>query len=53
MEAALEPIVKGIINLFACMVVLIVGCWVKILVSTKGGSRVVLMVLGEADQPAA
>ena len=40
-EAALEPIVKDIINLFACMVVLIAGCWVKMLVSTRGGSRVV------------
>ena len=51
-EAALEPIVKDIINLFACMVVLIAGCWFKILVSTMGGSRVVSVVLEEAEQPA-
>ena len=52
-EVALEPIMKGIINMFACIVVLITGCWVKILVLTRGGSRVVSVVLGEAEQPAA
>ena len=52
-EAALEPIVKDIINMFACIVVLITGCWVKMLVLMRGGSRVVSVVLEKAEQPAA
>ena len=52
-EAVREPVVEDIVNLFACMVVLIAGCWVKMLVSTRDGSRVVSMVLEEAEQSAA
>ena len=52
-EAAREPIGEDIVNLFARMVVLIAGCWVEMLVSTGGGSRVVPLILEEAEQPAA
>ena len=44
-EAAREPIVDHNVNLFACMIVLIAGCWVEMLVSTGSGSRVVSLIL--------
>ena len=44
-DAAPEPIMENNVNLFACMVVLIAGCWVEMLVSTGSGSRVVLLIL--------
>ena len=44
-DAAREPIVENNVNLFACMVVLIAGCWVEMLISTGSGSRVVSLIL--------
>ena len=52
-EPAREPIVEDIVNLFACMVVLIAGCWVEMLVSTGGGSKVVSLILEVAERQAA
>ena len=52
-EAVRETIVEDIVNLFVCMVVLIAGCWVKMMVLTGGGSRVVSLILEEAQQSAA
>ena len=36
MKAAHDPIVEEIVNLFACMVVLIAGCWVELQVLAGG-----------------
>ena len=52
-EAAREPIVEDIVNLFACLFVLIAGCWIEILVSTGGGLRAVSLILEAAERPAA
>ena len=52
-EAAREPIVEDIIDIFVCMVVLIAGCWVELQVLAGGGSRVVLLVLEVDESPAA
>ena len=51
-EAVRETIVEDIVNLFVCMVVLIAGCWVEILAPTRGGSRVVSLLLEAAERPA-
>ena len=42
---AVRELVVDIVNLFVCMVVLIAGCWVEMLVSTRVGSRVVLLII--------
>ena len=52
-EAVRDPIVEDIVNMFACMVVLIAGCWVEMLVSAGVGSRAVLLALGAAERTAA
>ena len=52
-ETALEPIVKDSVNLFVCMVVLIVGYWVEMLVSTRSSLRLVLLIIEAAESPAA
>ena len=52
-EAVHEPVVRDIVQLFVCMVVLIAECWVGMLISTRGGSRVFLLILEEAGGPAA
>ena len=52
-EAARETIVEDIVNLFASMVVLIAGCSVEMLVSTRVGSRVVLLIIEAAERTAA
>ena len=52
-EAELELIVEDIVNLFACTVVLIAGCWVKMQVSTGGDSRVDWLILEAVERPAA
>ena len=51
--AVLEQVVEGILNLFACMVVLVVGCWVKTQVLMGGGLRVVWLILEATERPAA
>ena len=52
-EVVREPVVGDIMNLFACMVVLIAGCRVKMQVSTGKGSRVVWLIFETAERPAA
>ena len=39
MGAEYEPIGEDVVNLFACMVVLIAGCWVELPVLVEGGLR--------------
>ena len=51
-EVVHEPVVRDIVHLFVCMVVLIAECWVGMLVSTRGSSRVVSLILEAAGGPA-
>ena len=53
METALELVVEDIVNLFACMVVLIEGCWVEMLVLTSWGPRGALLVFEAIGRRAA
>ena len=53
MKAAHEPTVEDIMNLFACMVVLLAGCWVELRVLAGCGSGIVSFVLVVAERPAA
>ena len=52
-EAARGQVVENIVNLIACMVVLIACCCVEVLVSTRGSLRVVSLLLEAAERPAA
>ena len=52
-EAERDPIVEDIVSMFAYMVFLVASCWVKVLVSTRSGSRDVSLILGTAERPAA
>ena len=52
-EAACEPIVEDIVDLFACMVVLIAGCCIEMMFLTSSGSSVVSLILEAAGRPAA
>ena len=52
-KAVREPVMRDIVNLFICMVVLIAECWVGMLVSTRGGSRVISLILEAAGGPPA
>ena len=52
-KAVRAQVVENIVNLIACMVVLIAGCWVEMLVLTRGNSRVVSLILEAAERPAA
>ena len=52
-EAVRAPIVRDTVHLFVCMVVLIAECWVGMRVSTRGGSRVVSLLLEAAGRLAA
>ena len=51
--AAHGPVVEDIVNPFACMIVLITGCWIEVQVLTEGCSRVVLLILEAVERPAA
>ena len=53
MQAAHEPIVEDIVNLSACMVVLIARCSDEMLVLTGRGLRVLLLILEAAERTAA
>ena len=51
--AVLGQVLEGVVNLFACMVVLVAGCWVKTQVLMGGGSRVAWLILEATERPAA
>ena len=53
MGPARGPIVEDTVKPFACMIVLIAGSWIAVQVLTEGGSRVVSLILEEAEKPAA
>ena len=52
-EAAREPIVEDIVNLFVCMVFLIARCLDEMLVLTGRGLRVLSLILEAAERTAA
>ena len=52
-EAACGQVVENIVSLIACTVVLIAGCCVGMLVSARGGSGVVWLILEAAERPSA
>ena len=53
LEAACGRVVENVVNLIACTVVLIAGYCVGMLVSTRGGSGVVGLILEGAERSSA